>query len=349
VRRTAVLRRASPLLLVALLAAACSTFGEQPAARVDGVEIATEDVEADIDAIQGNEQYAEFIEGQYGEITGDGTFDSAFAAQLLTLRLYIEIVDQHLEDEGIEVTDEVQQLALANVESQFQGIFEEFPREYRDALVHQQAVVATIEDVVREEVGNDPEAFYEDNPEAFAEVCLAHVLVGLQGGRSPDEAEERAAEIRADIEAGDITFEEAASTQSDDTFAAEQAGDLGCGSQQQLQFDPTFETAAFALEEGELSEPVVTQFGAHLILLTSREVPDYEDVEDVAGAVLEDATERRFNEYLLEVMCAADVEVNSRYGSWTSSSCREVVPTLPRVEPPEGPIVPEEPGVEFEL
>ena len=342
-------RRASPLLLIPLVLGACSTFGEQPAARVDGVEIATEDVEADIAAIQGNEQYAEFIAGQYGEITGDGTFDTAFAAQLLTLRLYIEIVDQHLEDEGIEVTDEVRELARANVESQFQGILEEFPEDYREALIHQQAVVATVEDVVREEVGNDPEAFYEANPEAFAEICVAHVLVGLQGGRSPDEAAERAAEIRADIESGDVTFEEAASSQSDDTFAAEQSGELGCGSRQSLQFDPTFEEAAFALEEGELSEPVVTQFGAHLILVTSREVPDYEDVEESAGAVLDEATERRFTEYLLEVMCAADVDVNSRYGSWTSESCREVVPTLPRVEPPEGPRQPSTTDTTFPL
>jgi len=330
------------LLALALLAPACSTFGEQPAATVDGVEISVDDVKADIDAVTTNQEYRESIEDQYGEIEGDGTFDAAFAAQLLTLRIYIELLDQHLEDEGIEVPqdllDQVEEEVRSSFEGQSGNIYDEFPAEYQETVVHQQAVIAVIEDQVRAEIGDDPEAFYEANPEEFAEVCLAHILVGVQGGLSPEEAEERAAELRASIETGASTFEEVARDESDDTAAAEAEGSLGCGSRQQLQFDPTFEAAAFALEEGELSEPVVTQFGAHLILVTERSIPPYDEVGDDAMTVLQDSLSRGFNEYVLDVICATDVDVSSRYGTWTSASCREVVPTLPRVEPPDGPI-----------
>lgn len=331
------------LLALALVASACSTFGEQPAATVDGVEISADDVKADIDAVTTNQEYRESIEAQYGEIEGDGTFDAAFAAQLLTLRIYIELLDQHLEDEGIEIpadlVDQVEEQVRSSLEGQNGNIYDDFPADYQETVIHQQAVIAVIEDQVRAQIGEDPEAFYEANPDAFAEVCVAHALVALQGGRSPEEAEEQAAELRASIETGASTFEEVATTESDDAAAAEAGGVLGCGSRQQLQLDPTLEEVAFSLDEDELSEPVVTQFGAHLILVTERRIPSYDEIGDAeAMAVLQDSLSRGFNEYVLDVICGTDVDVSTRYGTWTSASCREVVPMLPRVEPPDGPI-----------
>jgi len=347
-------RRAAPLLLIALLVGACSTFGEPAAAVVDGVEISNETVQADIEAVLSNDEYRASVESQYGEIAGDGTFDSAFAAQVLSLRVYVELLDQHLEDEGVEVSDELRDEIRDGIRQQLVGssgtsIFDEFPEDYQEWLVHQQAVVATVEEQVREELGTDPEAYYENDPEAFAEICVSHVLVGVQGGRTPDEAEERASELRAQIESGDASFEDLATNESDDTFAAQSGGELGCGSRLDLQFDPTFEAAAFALEEGDLSEPVLTQFGAHLITVTERTVPDFDDVGDDAFSVLQDAISTGTETYIVEAICGRDVDVSSRYGTWSDEACRGIVPSLPRVEPPEGPIEPIEPGADIEL
>jgi peptidyl-prolyl cis-trans isomerase D len=72
----------------------------------------------------------------------------------------------------------------------------------------------------------------------------------------------RAAALRAEITAG-ATFEEVARRESADTVSGANGGDLGRGTRG--RFVPEFERAAYALEPGELSQPVLTPFGYHLI------------------------------------------------------------------------------------
>jgi len=69
--------------------------------------------------------------------------------------------------------------------------------------------------------------------------------------------------IRDEIIAGTLTFEDAAFQYSQDPGSAEDGGDLGFVPKG--TFVPEFEKAAFALEPGEISSPVETQFGYHLI------------------------------------------------------------------------------------
>ena len=63
-------------------------------------------------------------------------------------------------------------------------------------------------------------------------------------------------------------FEDLAKTESADSGSAINGGDLGKGVKG--RFVAPFETAAFALKPGEVSQPVLTQFGYHLIRLDSR-------------------------------------------------------------------------------
>jgi peptidyl-prolyl cis-trans isomerase SurA len=69
--------------------------------------------------------------------------------------------------------------------------------------------------------------------------------------------------IRDEIVEGKMTFEDAAFQYSQDPGSAEEGGDLGFVAKG--TFVPEFEKAAFALQPGEISEPVETQFGYHLI------------------------------------------------------------------------------------
>jgi peptidyl-prolyl cis-trans isomerase D len=73
--------------------------------------------------------------------------------------------------------------------------------------------------------------------------------------------------LRAEI-LGGAKFEDVAKRESGDTSSAVQGGDLGKGGKG--RFVPEFEKAAYALKPGELSQPVLTQFGYHLIRLDSR-------------------------------------------------------------------------------
>ena len=92
-------------------------------------------------------------------------------------------------------------------------------------------------------------------------------------------------QIQADIQSGKVTFQQEAMKESQDSTAA-QGGDLGwVGPTDGL--DKAFAAAAFALKEGEVSQPVRSQFGWHLIYAaklgihaTPAEVAAYEQTKE---------------------------------------------------------------------
>ncbi len=100
-------------------------------------------------------------------------------------------------------------------------------------------------------------------------VHTSHILVRYQGAkradddikRSKDEAKKLATEIREKI-VGGLDFAEAAKKYGEDG-SSERGGDLG--SVGRGMFAPPYETAAFALEAGAVSEVVETDFGFHII------------------------------------------------------------------------------------
>ena len=80
-------------------------------------------------------------------------------------------------------------------------------------------------------------------------------------------ARERALSVRAEI-AGGATFADVARRESSDTVSGSRGGDLGTW--RKGQFDSQFEKAATALPLNTVSEPVLTQFGYHLIEVTKK-------------------------------------------------------------------------------
>ena len=80
-------------------------------------------------------------------------------------------------------------------------------------------------------------------------------------------ARARADSLRKEI-LGGRPFDEVAKLESADTVSARQGGDLGEWTKG--AFDPAFDSAAFAMPLNKLSEPVLTQFGYHLIEVQSR-------------------------------------------------------------------------------
>ncbi len=74
--------------------------------------------------------------------------------------------------------------------------------------------------------------------------------------------------LRAEITSGRSTFADVATRESQDSVSALQGGDLGRGPRG--RFVPAFENAAFALRVNEISQPVRTDFGYHLIQPTER-------------------------------------------------------------------------------
>jgi hypothetical protein len=157
---------------------------------------------------------------------------------------------------------------------------------------------------------------------------VSHILVSTET-RDPAEAEQIATDLKAQLDAG-ADFAELARTNSDDTGSGEQGGELGCnpgGS-----FVPEFEQAVFEQEVGVVGEPVATDFGYHLILVTEREVPSFEESRDQIEAALGQQGQSALQDWVARTLEEADVEVDPRYGTWD--------PAAGGVVPPEGPASP---------
>ncbi|KAF9946848.1 hypothetical protein BGZ72_011088 [Mortierella alpina] len=115
------------------------------------------------------------------------------------------------------------------------------------------------------------------NEQLKKKVRVTHLLVKHTESRRPsswrettitrtkEEALQRLQEFETKIKAGDAQISELAATESD-CSSAKKNGDLGFFEQGQMQ--PQFEKASFALEIGEMSGPVWTDSGVHLILRT---------------------------------------------------------------------------------
>lgn len=105
----------------------------------------------------------------------------------------------------------------------------------------------------------------------------SHILLRVDDERTEDNAIALLADIKKRIERG-ASFTELAEDYSEDPGSAAVGGELG--SVGKGIFDPEFEKALWALEEGQLSDPVKSEFGYHLIRLDAIEAHTYPSFEE---------------------------------------------------------------------
>jgi parvulin-like peptidyl-prolyl isomerase len=131
----------------------------------------------------------------------------------------------------------------------------------------------------------DVRKYYEAHKSEFEQVHARHILIRVQGSPSPvrpgqkdlteEEALAKVQDLRKRILAGE-DFAKLAREESDDSGSGANGGDLG--SFRHGQMVPTFEQAAFAMQPGDLSEPVKSPFGYHLIKVEAKESKTFEEV-----------------------------------------------------------------------
>lgn len=128
----------------------------------------------------------------------------------------------------------------------------------------------------------------------------AHILLEADGEDA--EVLARAQALRERIIAGE-DFAEVAREASEDPGSAGRGGNLGFTPRG--SFDPDFEDALFALQEGQVSEPVRTSYGYHLIKLTALQAPDLPPLEEMRENLEQELkaemVERRFVEATQEL------------------------------------------------
>lgn len=158
--------------------------------------------------------------------------------------------------------------------------------------------------------------FYDGNPDLFAKpesVKARHILFRTEG--LTEESAIAAKKAEADATRKRVVGEKpedfaTVAKEVSEGPSAPQGGDLGEFGRGQMV--PEFEAAAFAMKVGDVSEPVKTQFGYHLIKLEDKSeggtVP-FADVEErIAEHLVNEERGKRIEAYLEELRSAAKIE-----------------------------------------
>lgn len=186
------------------------------------------------------------------------------------------------------VQDYVQQVAVD--EEEIKAYYQEHKQQYKiPAKMSMQVIrispetLAGNQDVTQEEM----KAYYENHEQEFArdeQVKARHILIEVDEEASDEEVEKARQEIEKAarrLEQG-ADFAQVASEMSE-APSADQGGDLGWFGRDSMVQE--FEEAAFALQPGEISDPVRTEYGFHLIQVTERKEAGVQPFTQVQGKI----------------------------------------------------------------
>lgn len=224
---------------------------------------------------------------------------SSGAATLDTM-ISDEIVKQEAKKADVKVTQEEIDAEMKTYEDQYGGA-----EALESAIASSGMTIAQLEDemknylLIEKLVGPDIkitdeqiETYFDENKESFAQgeqVEASHILVATK-----EEADEVAGKLK-----GGEDFADLAAEYSTDTATAEKGGALGSFGTGEMAAE--FEEAAFAMKVDEISEPVETEYGFHIIKVTGK--------TEAAEAKLEDNKEK-IKELLF------DEALNTEYTAW---------------------------------
>jgi parvulin-like peptidyl-prolyl isomerase len=182
---------------------------------------------------------------------------------------------------------------------------------YKNQMVYSAAGILasnTDQDIKRKISGDEAllKAYYEAHKSEYEQIHARHILIRMQGSLvnlapgqkelTDAEALAKALEIRQKILQG-ADFADLARTDSDDMGSSSKGGDLGFLKRGQTV--PSFEDAAFALPTGQLSQPVKTPYGFHLIKVEERKpTRTFEELRPEIERTLGNEASRKFVEDL---------------------------------------------------
>lgn len=221
----------------------------------------------------------------------DGEVELANALQRQTRDAKYAVVSSSAFADSVEVTD-------ADVEAFYNNNIASFDTEEQVKLAY---VKLSVDDL-KDRVSVDEQAvrtYYDNNINSYGkeeERRVSHILI--DAGDDAGAAREKAQALKAELDNG-ADFAALAEANSDDTFSAENGGDLDFITPEMM--DPAFDEAAFGLENvGDVSDVVETEFGFHIIKLTElreAQIKSFDEVADeIRDTLLYDAAMEKYFE-----------------------------------------------------
>jgi peptidyl-prolyl cis-trans isomerase C len=147
--------------------------------------------------------------------------------------------------------------------------------------------------------------YYDSHPEQFQrpeQVHARHILLRVDPSATPDQiaaAEAKIKSIEAKIRGGG-DFGKLASENSEDPGSGARGGDLGFFGKGQMV--APFDSVAFALVPGQVSGPVRTQFGYHLIRVEEKKPAGVLDYSEVESRLMNNMKGMRVNDRLVALV-----------------------------------------------
>lgn len=169
--------------------------------------------------------------------------------------------------------------------------------DYKKELVREKFLKEQIYSIATEERALEEYNLMVEHLKGKEERKIKHILV------STEEEIERAR--RSVMRSGN--FEKVAKEKSIDTASAENGGDLGYVLQEELV--PEFGDVAFILKVGEVSKPVKTQYGWHIIKVEDIRPATYLPFEEVKDGLIQRLQEQAIQEYLISLTQDSNIEI----------------------------------------
>lgn len=254
-------------------------------------------------AVSKKENVVASVEGQ--DITKDDLYNvmvAQYGSNAISYLIDNKIVDIEAEKKGIkisdkEIDDEMKQyIDLNGGEDAFNSALEQSGVNKADIekeIVNYLKIVKLLESKVKV-TDDEIKTYFEENKDSFnqqEQIQASHILVA-------DEA--KAKEVKAKLDAGE-DFATLAKEYSTDEATKDKGGELGYFPKGQMV--PEFDNAAFAMSVGQISDPVKTEYGYHIIKVT--------DKKEGKEAVLEDH-KKEIKKTLF------DQKIQTEYTSWIS-------------------------------
>jgi len=265
----------------------------------------------------GEDKYADFVSNYFHTSIQD--FESQVKKEIEINRLEamvtggITVSDQDVRDAYRQQGTKIKfDYAVINAEdlrkqinptdAELQAFFKQSAARYKDAVPETRKVAYFALKPTDVPGGASPvtnqqvEQYYQQHQKDFQvpeEVKVRHILIKVATGadaKTDAAAKQKAQDLLKQIKAGG-DFDALAKANSDDPGSKDQGGELGMI--QRGVTVPAFEQAAFALQPGQISDLVKTQFGYHILKVEEKQTAHLKPLEEVKGQILATLTRQQ--------------------------------------------------------
>jgi peptidyl-prolyl cis-trans isomerase C len=185
-------------------------------------------------------------------------------------------------------------------------------------MVRQQLLAQQLASTLENDEPGDKK-YFDEHPEVFGQVQARHILISTQPSKDPkkptltdEAAKKKADDIRARLVKGE-DFSKMAKVESDDPGVVNNGGEYTFGHGRMM---PAFEEASFALKDGEISQPVKTPYGYHVIQLVKHLPGKFDEARAAIGKA-------RMEQLVKDAAGGAEVKVAPEFGGDSEPAAKD--------------------------